>query len=82
MRMRTLARHRLDGDGWARPYPLSPFSPVFYASGGRRRTGRHRLSQPGSAGELIGSSTSVLASSRSRQTASPAASPEPCRLQR
>lgn len=33
MRTRTLARHRLDGAGWAHPYPLDPFSPIVYASG-------------------------------------------------
>ncbi|WP_326728840.1 hypothetical protein [Streptomyces phaeochromogenes] len=33
MRMRTLARHRLDGAGWAHPYPLTPFSPFVHASG-------------------------------------------------
>ncbi|CAL9503627.1 hypothetical protein [Streptomyces sp. enrichment culture] len=34
MHKRTLARHRLDGAGWARPYGTHPFSPVFYADGG------------------------------------------------
>ncbi|QCX77665.1 hypothetical protein C9F11_20150 [Streptomyces sp. YIM 121038] len=33
MRTRTLARHRLDGAGWAHPYPLTAFSPIVYASG-------------------------------------------------
>ncbi|MGC9536578.1 hypothetical protein [Streptomyces sp. UG1] len=37
MRMRTLARRHLglDGDGWAHPYPLDPFSPVLYNDGGQ-----------------------------------------------
>jgi hypothetical protein len=30
----TLARHRLDGPGWAHPYEHGPFSPVVYADGG------------------------------------------------
>lgn len=34
---RTLARHRLDGAGWAHPYSLDPFSPVLYAEAGARR---------------------------------------------
>ncbi|MCY0959607.1 hypothetical protein [Streptomyces sp. H27-H5] len=35
MNTRTLARRRLDGAGWAHPYPLNPFSPVLYADGGQ-----------------------------------------------
>ncbi|MFE2019881.1 hypothetical protein ACFW9O_17780 [Streptomyces sp. NPDC059499] len=34
MNRKTLARPRLDGAGWAHPYPLNPFSPVLYADGG------------------------------------------------
>jgi len=34
MRTRTLARHRLDGSGWAHPYGHGPFSPIVYADGG------------------------------------------------
>ncbi|MGW8988714.1 hypothetical protein ACWGRF_02065 [Streptomyces zhihengii] len=34
MHTRTLARARLDGAGWAHPYPLAPWSPVVYADGG------------------------------------------------
>lgn len=34
MTIRTLPRHaRTDGPGWAHPYPVSLFSPVFYADG-------------------------------------------------
>ncbi|MEU5608447.1 hypothetical protein AB0H03_06765 [Streptomyces sparsogenes] len=34
MHKHTLARHRLDGSGWAHPYGHNPFSPVVYADGG------------------------------------------------
>ncbi|MFD8027821.1 hypothetical protein ACFV3F_03525 [Streptomyces sp. NPDC059717] len=34
MQKRTLARHRLDGTGWAHPYGHGPLSPVLYADGG------------------------------------------------
>ncbi|MFE6103191.1 hypothetical protein ACFVQ4_24985 [Streptomyces laurentii] len=34
MQTRTLARHRLDGAGWAHPYGHGPFTPFLYADGG------------------------------------------------
>ncbi|GGW41314.1 hypothetical protein [Streptomyces xantholiticus] len=34
MHKRSLARHRLDGAGWAHPYGHGPFSPIVYADGG------------------------------------------------
>lgn len=37
MNTRSLARHRarLDANGWAHPYPLTPWSPIVYADGGQ-----------------------------------------------